>query len=132
AGAARNTRRRPYQSSLIPPTGTEGRPRCRRRAATRTALAARARANGAAPISFVALRDALAEVRHFHRNLGAIPAFLHRARLRLLLGIGGENSVGDRDSTVQLHLHEARGGFVRHGLEMTGRAPDHGPESASR
>src|SRR5206468_10161839 len=113
AGAARNTWRRPCRSLLTPRAGIAAPPRCRPQAATRTGLAARARANGAALISFVALRDALGEVRHFHGDLGAVPAFLRSARLRLFLGVGGENAVCDRDAAVELYLHEARSGFVR-------------------
>src|SRR6266568_2383435 len=121
-GGARSTWSRPCRIPWIQPAGPAGRPRRRPRAATRTGPAARARASGAAPISFVALGDVLAEVRHLHRDLGAVPALLRGARLGLLLGVGGEDAVRHRDAAVQLHLREARGRFVRDDVEMTGLA----------
>ena len=80
----------------------------------------------------MALEDVFPEVRHLYRGLGAVFPLLRRARLRLRLGVGGEDAVGHGDAGVELHLHEARCGFVGDDLEMTGLAAYHGAERDQR
>src|SRR5712691_6232193 len=76
--------------------------------------------------------DASQQVRHLDRRLrglGALVVLGTGARQRLLLVLGGQHPERDRNSGIELDLHDSGRGLARYHLEVKSLAADHAPQT---
>ena len=67
----------------------------------------------------------LLQERHFNGGLRCLVALLIRANLRLLIGVGREHSIANRNVELKPNACDAGGRFVSDDFEVIGVALDH-------